>query len=280
MEETLALHLFIGFGAMAVAWLFFAVPLLRMNLFTSILVLLLWCVVAPFVMTSSGAMERSIEPEFLTIKLWSICIGLILVQYFIYRAYQSRNTKLLTYVAVGILAINMLEAIVFQMREYQKNKDPVDLVNSIFGSLMVFSVLVWYSRPSNTMFPVSSVEMESNLSWWFIIGYSSWNLLFRSRLYANPSTFLFLMPSIVLPILTHWYGFADWYQMRLMGLITVIVLQFGLAEGEGTFFTGYNNSGVDSEKNKESILTKIQKEEAFEYGLLAVSGISTLLLFI
>ena len=122
MKDTLALHLAVGFGAMAFSWVFVAVPLMNYGLAGSVVTLFFWAGIVPLIMTSTGAITRTISgnDDFIVIKLWSVAIALVICQFLVYRALVTGKTYGITTVMIVLLVLNMLEAIVTQYLNYQK----------------------------------------------------------------------------------------------------------------------------------------------------------------
>jgi hypothetical protein len=274
MKDTLALHLAVGFGAMAFSWVFAAVPLMNYGLAGSVITLFFWAGVVPLIMTSSGAIKRTISgnDDFIVIKLWSVAIALVICQFLVYRALITGRTSGITTIMILLLVLNMLEAVVTQYLNYQNTNNIIDLINPIIGLVLIAGVIKEYRH--KRMY-ATGLDLHSGLSWTFIWGYSFWNLLFRSRLLANTSSFLFLMPSIVLPIATHYFGIGDWFQVRLVGLLMVLVFQLGITPGDGTIFSSYNTQGYNKTIDDANLISQVQKEDWYEQGLLALGAISS-----
>lgn len=277
MKDTFALHLTIGFSVAAFSWVFFALPLIHWGLIASMITLFFWAGILPLIMTSSGAIYRTISGNdyFVVIKLWSVAVALVICQFLVYRAFITGKRSNITLIMVILLVINMLEAIVTQFLQYREKGSTIDLFNSIVGLFLTIGVIKEYYGKNSERMTTKGLRLQSKLSWTFIWGYAFWNLLFRSRLLPNTSTFLFLVPSILMPMITHFWGVGDWFQVRLLGLLMVLIFQLGITPGEGTIFSTYNTQGYNKTVDEQNPISEIQRENWYENGLLLFGSLSS-----
>ena len=285
MKDTLALHVFVALGAMTITWNFFALPLMakgpRGSLGYMGITLLVWCVILPLMAILSGALERSVsgEGEFVWVKLVSVIVVMLAIQYFIVRYYYNPmklNRRWMTIILVGLFALNIVEAVYTQTKNYFEpqatDKSVIDLANAVVGVGLLLCLWLYYRKRSMDIGESrNQVWLKSKLETWFLVSYSLWNVLFRSRLVENTSWLMFLTVSIILPLVAHATRSADWLQVRGCGLIVVLLFSFGITKGDGTVLSSYNTETYNKTEDRNSIITRMQQSDSYRWGLLGLA---------
>lgn len=246
-----------------------------------------WGIVLPSVIIFNGSYKDSSTGDddilFVLIKIISLVVGLFAINGFIiydhYRhpSQDSSFWLIMTIVLTLILCINILEACISQFKKWKNEKNIVDLINPIIGVAICATIVTQYSRKYNMGIYKDSntVYLNSNLDIYSILGYTFWNLLFRSRLGESSLVLLFTVLTLIFPIITHFTNSGDWLHIRVISLLAYLIIITGFSSGEGRIFPIYNKQAYDYEYDKKSIITKVQKTDYYRYGLLVLGGLFT-----
>lgn len=289
--DTLGFHILISLAAPALVWFLFAKPLTTigpngsLKLMTATLIV--WCVILPLTMIATGSTNLSISGEtgFVVLKLVSVVVIMLVFQAFIAAKYYKLEIRTLWWSRVIVLmfAANIAEAIYTQTKNYYEPgaeaKHIVDILNPIIGVLLLL-VLVGNYRKKEVGVKVdkqrNSIQLDAKLGTWFIIAYTIWNMLFRSRLISNTSSLIFATLSLGLPLICHFTGTGDWLQIRGVGLLALMIFTFGITPAIKHFnlLPLYNKEGYDEDVDEDNIISRVQDTEAYRYGML-VAGIAT-----
>jgi hypothetical protein len=237
--------------------------------------IILYCLVFPIMTIYSGSINTNISGDnnFILVKFLSVIFFLLVLLYFSVHTHAQnitiRGYNLMSLVFIGLLAVNILEAVVDQgLRSDITTYDgKLNTVNTVTGVLLVISLLY--------MFPVMSIKstttrlsLVSGLTMKFILAYTLWNLLFRIQLVENSSILLFLLVSLVVPIICHLTGKGDWLHTRGLTLLLVMILSFGIGYGQASIFPAYNKLGYSKSADMADVSTQLFSNDIFR-GLVA-----------
>lgn len=283
---TTTTHVWLSLATTFFVWYLFVLPARSKNMYLNIFSIFVWGLILPLTTILTGASSDSTTGEddetFTVIKFVSLMVAIFAINSFIWYFYinKRKNKNLLTGVLGFIFIANILEACVSQLRKYLDDQDIQrnwsNLFNSIVGFVLCLSVILrLYNNRMDMVCGKTTVDLQSNLGWWIILGYSFWNLLFRSALGEAPVVLLFLVLTLLFPIYTQFTGNGDWLHVRTITLLAYLVLITGLSPGEGRILPIYNNQCYD-EENDRSPLTAIQKTDGYRGTLLGLGAITTL----
>lgn len=293
MQETLGFHLLISLAAPALVWFLFAKPLMTIGPKKSLglmgLTVFVWCILFPVIMITTGSTKLSIsgETDFVVVKLLSVAFIMLVFQGFIVASYYKKhiNSKTMTWVIGGLFMINILEACYTQFNNYLEpqatSKHVIDVLNPIIGLGLVGIVIATYlHRRIEIVRPdKKQIRLDAKLGTWFIISYTIWNLLFRSRLIENTSSLIFATLSLGLPLICHFTKTGDWLQIRGVGLLSLMIFTFGLTPAMQNFnlLPVYNKDGYDKPSDNESIISKAQSNDVYRWGMF-IAALGTLVM--
>ncbi len=284
-------HVALAIAAMALTHYAFARPLMTTGpngkLFWMWLATLIWAFVFPLIMIFSDAYSGTLTGEafFVIIKIISVAVGVLTMQSFISYFHVKGHVSVfaLTWVMNMIVVANISEAVMTQFKNYLEPEDPtqdpniVDLINAGIGAGLN-CVLLWQSVAGPGMRVIKSgennIRLASDYRPWFIISYTAWNMLFRSRLIENTSWLVFFTVSLLLPLIEHFNGEGDWLQIRGIGLLAYLVYGLGLTPGEGRLFPVYNTDGYYKAGDDASFISAFQRNDVYRWGLIVVGGIT------
>ena len=294
-NNTDMFHIYFSLASACFAWLLFVKPLTTVgpgkNLYFMLAALIGWCFIVPLVMIFSDSVNNSIsgEDSFVIVKLLSLVVAIIVIQGFIAKFYYTKTTfggnfKIMTIVINVILMVNIAEACYTQFKNYTTNTDQktvYNIINPIIGIGLIVSLIINVVKGPGMRVVTSgsNINLFSDLKPWFILAYSFWNVLFRVHLLPNTSTVLFLVVSIILPIVADFAKWGDWLQVRAITLLFIMVVTFGLTNGEGSIVPIYNSEGYNKVIDDENTFSKIQRNDAFKYTLLVLGGLSLVMSF-
>lgn len=295
-EFTLTTHIFLSVATTLFVNFFFVAPVTTTGpndtlayMYSS---LACWGILLPSIIIFNGSYKDSStgseDVDFVLIKLISLIVGLFAINSFIiYDHYTEMGNNqsfrlTMTIVLTTILCLNILEACVSQYRKWVSDREIVDLINSIIGVLLCVAIVVRYIGTYKMGIYKNSevVYLDSNLDIYSILGYTSWNLLFRSRLGESTLVLLFTVLTLLFPILVHILNYGDWLHVRVISLLAYLILITGISPGEGRIFPIYNNQGYDPEYDNDSVITIVQKTCYYRYGLITLSGVFIVISFV
>lgn len=292
-EFTTSTHIVVSLSVTLLIWYFFVKPITTIGpnktlgfMFSAIL---LWCIIFPAIIFATKTYDDSITEEstgesiFVLLKFVSVIVALLAIQGFIIYYYRNNkiNYNIMTIVLSLIFIVNMGEASMTQYGLWKDEKKPnkiIDLINSIVGiALCVITVIYYFKGPMTISKNKDSIMLNCRFDIWFIIAYTAWNLLFRSRLGESTVIIIFAFTTLILPIVTHLTKTGDWLQVRTIGLLAYLIIILGLTEDQGRIFPIYNTQGYIKNEDNNSIITKIQKEDWYTYSLLIIGVVTTLI---
>jgi hypothetical protein len=291
-EFTVSTHIIVSISITLLVWFLFAKPITRIGpgktLNLMYFTMFIWCILFPTIILITKTYDDSIteqstgESIFVLLKFVSVLIALFAIQGFIIynNSYKKLNFNTMTIVLSLILIVNIGEACYTQFKLWVDDKKPnkiIDLINPIIGLLLnvIVIIKIFNKKPMKISTTKDSIQLSSGFDIWFIIAYTAWNLLFRSRLGESTVIIIFTLTTLVLPLITHLTNTGDWLQVRTIGLLAYLIIILGITEGQGRLFPIYNTQGYDKHTDEQSIITKIQKEEWYSYSLL-ILGATTL----
>ena len=286
MPTTDINHLYITIASMTAIWITMCYPLIYKiygSWYISIFAFLFWIIALPITMFATKSYEVSLDNDdelFVIIKIVSVVAFIVILHIMLTYLYKYKKVDnfWINIILYLIFAANIAEAVGTQMKnsfddDTGDNKDKyINLFNSIIGIFLIIWLLLDFIKGKRMQLSANSNQMKlmCNFNIFFILAYTFWNILFRSQLFKNTSVLLFFGLSLVLPILTHITGYGDWLQVRAYTLLALMILTWGIGEGEARIFPQYNDDGYDKEEDEESIWTKVLGMDWYRYGMLVL----------
>ncbi len=299
-------HVYISIASMFVAWFLCCVPAIKTLQYNGIkkygliiLTILIYCIVIPITMTTTGAIYDTISHEnvFAIVKMFSLCIAILLFTF--YAAYYGKNgqigfekmefgQKIISVMLVLVLIANILEACWVSYT----NKDALEFdgVNEVpemniiifaTGILLCISLIIGYFVRRNQIMTASikgnTINIVSDLSWAFILGYTFWNLAYRIQLIENTSVLIFFFVSLLLPIIAHKTGMGDWLHIRALTLLFVMIVTLGITPNGGSILPMYNLQGYNKKQDNGDPITALQKDKSVKIILLVLGLVFTVM---
>jgi len=291
---TTATHIVVSLAVTLLVWFCLVKPLTSIGPKNTLgfmyFALFIWCVIFPIIIFVNKTYDDSITEEstgesiFVLLKFVSVIIAVFAIQSFIsYYFYKKKvNFNIMTIVLSSIFFVNIAEATMTQFELWKDDKKPnkiIDLINSIVGVLLCVIIVIFYftKKPMGISKNKDSIQLSCGFDIWYIIAYTAWNLLFRSRLGESTVIVIFALTTLFLPIVTHLTKTGDWLQVRTLGLFAYLVIILGMTEDQGRIFPIYNTQGYNKEEDDNSPITKMQKEDWYTYSLLIIAVITVLI---
>ena len=264
MQPTVSFHVFVSLAAMALTWVAFAQPFFAHWK----IVAFVWLFLLPLIFVVNKAHENvtSGESTFTLVKLISVIVTMAAFLFF----WKRGPGRVGTWVIALLFAVNILEAVVWQSNHYTEERNVVDIANALFGVLLVLLLIPMYRNKS---IESGKDGLDTKFGIWYILAYTTWNLLFRSRLIESSSTLIFFTVTLLMPLLAHVFNHGDWLVVRGAGLLSLVLLTFGLGSGELNILPMYNKQAFDPEADKQSVLSEVQQSDFYRYGLLGLTGV-------
>lgn len=197
--------------------------------------------------------------------------------------------KAMTFLISVLMIVNIGEAGYVSFNAVKENKPEVDNITEfqpmnlslgIMSVILILVLLINIFKSENLMnasYKDGFLKLSSNFGWLFILAYTFWNLAFRVQLVENTSVLLFFTVSLLLPIVTHFLKIGDWMQIRAYTLLFLMIINMGLAYGEGSLFPSYNQTGYEKHKDLDDVLTKPLRTKELKIFLVVISVVLTLL---
>lgn len=285
-EFTLTTHIVVSLAVAVFTWILIVKPLITIgpgkSLNYVIFTTMVLCILIPAIILISETYRDSITGEitdsdffvlikFISIALTTLVIQCFVIYYFFYPKKLSFN--FLTIVMTMLFLANIGEACYTQYKLWVDDVKPnkiIDLLNVVVGILLFVAVIIKYFRQKSITIHRNKqyIGLKSNFDIWWILAYTVWNLLFRSRLGESTIMVFFLFVSLIVPLGAHITNTGDWVQVRLICLLVYLIMILGFTEGQGRIFPVYNIQGYDKIEDEKSIITKIQKEDWYTYSLV------------
>lgn len=290
--DTLGFHILISLAAPALVWFLFAKPLTTIGPGKSLrymaIATFVWCILLPIIMIATDATMLSISGEtaFVVLKLLSVVAIMLVFQAFIAAKYHKKTIRssLWSKAIVLMFAANIGEAIYTETKNYfepgVEERHIVDILNPMIGVLLliILAANFWDKQVDVAIDkPNKSIRLDAKLGTWFIIAYTVWNMLFRSRLISNTSSLIFATLSLGLPLVAHFTGSGDWLQMRGVGLLSLMIFTFGITPVMYRFnlLPLYNKEGYDEDVDEDNIISKAQDTEGYRWGMIVAGFLAT-----
>lgn len=295
---TTTTHFFIAIAAACFAWCLFILP--AMTLIPSfkqfdtaliIFTLTIFCVIIPSIMLSNESYKLNIygEDAFRLAKLLSVVGAIIIIQGCLIYNYKNPTStygpKVMTIITYLFFIVNILEACALSF--INKDKPDFDKVtefpemNLLLGIIAILMVLYLFYKLIMSFVSGSPgiglnasdglLKLQCNFSIFLILAYTFWNLGFKIQEIESPLVLLFLVVSLVLPLVVHIFGLGDWLQVRALSLLFVMIVELGLGKGSDSIFPSYNKTGYDEKETQESPISQFFSKREFKIFLVVMS---------
>jgi hypothetical protein len=284
-QFTPIFHIFIALAITCFAWIFMLKPLL-FSKFSSIfltysiprLAVLFWMIIVPIVILTTGVLDSTIYGDedalFVKLKVGSVWLGSLfklgLVFLFFWGGFPKSGIKykMILMAITGIFVANILEAVGEQLHNI-KNPE-YDITNGIMGIIIAMMVIYEIYNQINPVSISSSGEyyVKFGISIATILAYTFWNISFKSYIHQDSGIILFVLLTLVLPIILNQTRPGSWLQFRAQSLLFYAFVTFGFANNEWSMLPLYNTKGYDKIADKESIITEIQQTSWYRILLI------------
>ncbi len=296
-------HVYIAIASMFMAWFLCCLPAMKLLQYNDykkygliVFTVIIYCIVIPIIMTVTRAIYDTISQEsiFAIIKMFSVC-GCILLMTFYSIMYTNIKSdqmgtfqKIMSFLIVLVLIGNILEACwVSYVNKDSQEFDGVSEVPEMniilfsMGLMLCVSLIIGYFVTRNqSITAISStiiIKLVSGLSWSFILGYTFWNLAYRIQLIENTSVLIFLLVSLILPIIAHYSGMGDWLQIRGFTLLFTMIVTLGIAPDNGSELPMYNLQGYNKKQDNNDSITVSSSNKYIKIILLVLGMIFTVM---
>jgi hypothetical protein len=296
-QITTGTHIFFAIASACFAWCLFAKPAMTLvgknknwkDFGLILLVLFIYCIVLPSIMLSNESYKLDIygEDNFRLVKFLSVILGICTIQFCLCYNYLH-NTKfavtILTVVTYLLFVVNITEACVVSF--LGKNTPDFDgvtelpemnLLLGIVSVIIIVSLCINFFKGSKVEMNLdqNQLKLKCNFSWALIAAYTFWNLGFKIQEIESPLVLLYFVVSLLLPVVTHKLDIGDWLQVRGLTLLFVIIIELGLAHGEGSIFPAYNKLGYNKKQTQDSSITKLLSNRDFKIFLIVMAMLTS-----
>ncbi len=124
------------------------------------------------------------------------------------------------------------------------------------------------------------LQLVCNFDILWILAYTFWNLGFRIQLIENTSILLFFVVSLLLPLVVHIMGIADWMQIRALTLLFLIIINMGIAYGSGSILPIYNKVGYNKTQDENDPITLLFRNQPMKIFLIVATFLCLFVLII
>ncbi len=232
------LNLFISLCITSFVYLFILFPGIKKSIF--IYSSIFWFILCPILLYVFNLFNfKNKRDEILaSIKFASVWFGVLIkfliILYFLYfklgDLLKSNIYKFIVFISVLVLIINILEASIRQIYDFQnikkENVNYLNLINGILGiviSLMIIHYVVTTKETVNVIDGGGEIYFKFNISILLILAYTFWNLQFKNFLNFEGDT-LFIIMTLILPLILNYYKKGSWLQFRSQSLLIYAML--------------------------------------------------------
>ncbi len=194
---------------------------------------ILLCLVMPTIVISLGSLDG--QDIFAYIKSFSL---MALAAAFIFFKYHSRDTpgfrRACTVIMFTFLGINIMEAVVFELKEFGLNY--YNIANAVAGFLNTIGVVVigyrfgaWIRNEGP-----DRIHMNLNLTPLWVVAYTVWNLAYMASYFPQQAA-LYGSVSLLVPLFLAFVIKADWLESRVHTLLIISVFSTLVGGLNGAF---------------------------------------------